>query len=124
MPHLIIEYAANAPLQAQPLLQQLNKALAESGHFAEHDIKSRLHRTDDFLVGTLTTPRSYVHAVLKLMPGRSSTIKQELAQLITQTIQSQLSLSSELGMQVSAEIIDFDVPHYTKILTNMTKADA
>lgn len=122
MPHLIIEYAANAPLQAQPLLRALNQALTNSGHFKEHDIKSRLHRTEDFLVGTADTPRSYVHAVLKLMPGRSSTIKQELAQLIIQTIQSQLSLNSDLGMQVSAEIIDFETPFYAKILSNMGKA--
>lgn len=116
MPHLIIEHDGLLEFDGDLLIETLNQALVDSGHFGEIDIKSRLYLTDHARIGTLNTPRSFVHSTLRLMPGRSSATQQELAQLLVSTIDQQLAPSPDINVHITAEIIELNTPHYAKII--------
>ena len=79
MPHLIVEYTENIPLDATNILSKINTSLAASGHFQEVDIKSRALKLDSFFVGTHPAGRGFVHAKLAIMAGRSTNIKSDLS---------------------------------------------
>lgn len=116
MPHLIIEHDGQLEFDGDLLIKALNQALVDSGHFGEIDIKTRLYQADHARVGTLDQPRSFIHSTLRLMPGRSSAIQQELAQLLVATIDQQLAPNPAINVHITAETIELNTPHYAKIV--------
>lgn len=113
MPHLLVEYSANLNPDPQALLTALNDALIESGHFVEFDIKTRLFPVEHFLIGN-QGQRAFVHACLKLMPGRTLEDRADLAQRLSQTVAQQFSQVTTLHIQFSAEVLELHAATYSK----------
>lgn len=83
MPHLTLHYTADlGGFDADAALARINRALADSGHFQEIDIKSRALRLEHYRIGTADGGRGFVHVQLKILPGRDIAVRNALAQLV------------------------------------------
>ena len=112
MPHLTVEYSAN--LMPHDVLLQLNRALVASKQFEESDIKSRLLKMDDFLIGTTAQGRAFVHVKLAILAGRSIDIKRELSQNLLAVLQNSNIWPTDLSVQLCVEIQDIERESYAK----------
>lgn len=116
MPHLTIEYSDNLPqFDASHALMALNQALVASGQFEEIDIKSRAIRFTDFLVGTSTANRAFVHAKLAILSGRSIEIKQELSKNLLSTLNGVCAWPAVLQVQLCVEVLEIERQSYAKM---------
>ncbi len=80
MPHLTLQYTANIEgFDSHQALREINQRLADSGHFDEVAIKSRAVRLDDYRIGVADTGRAFLHAQLKVLPGRDAATRRALA---------------------------------------------
>ncbi|WP_024301181.1 5-carboxymethyl-2-hydroxymuconate Delta-isomerase [Pseudogulbenkiania sp. MAI-1] len=115
MPHLTLEYSRNlTSLDADRMLLALNRQLAESGHFAENDIKSRAIALDHYRTGIEPVARAFVHVTLAILSGRTPEAKQALsAGLLAVLQQAGLGLPGA-EVQLSVEIRDLDRASYSK----------
>lgn len=98
MPHLTLEVSKHLPIADETeLLLKLNTALYQSGQFKHSkDIKSRLYRTDGYLIGfgndgTHQDGEHFVVAHLCILKGRSDEIKAELVGCVMAVLQSYIS---------------------------------
>jgi len=115
MPHLTVEYTSNlAALPMGTLLLRLNEALATSGQFEEHDIKSRAVALTEFLVGTSLREQGFVHAKLSLLGGRSTAVKRDLSQRLLQALQAACAKVPTPPVQLCVEILEIDAEVYAK----------
>lgn len=115
MPHLTLDYSHNlTTLDAERTLLALNRALVESGQFAENDIKSRAHRLEQFRTGVDPVPRAFAHITLAILSGRTPECKQALsASLLSVLEQAELALPG-VEVQLSVEIRDMERASYSK----------
>lgn len=122
MPHLTIQATPNVSIpHAESLLKALNKALWDSGHFGEPTaIKARILPINTFLVGVEDDEQEngFIYAHLKLMAGRDINIRNELAQLITVTIEDKLSAEQwgRAALQICVEVEEISTVYHKKIL--------
>jgi 5-carboxymethyl-2-hydroxymuconate isomerase len=115
MPHLTFEYTGNlAKLDLLPALKKLNLSLADSGEFEEADIKSRALRLDDFVVGTASADRSFVHVTVAILSGRSPAIKARLSHALLGVLKEIFRPLDAANLQLSVEIQDIDRDSYAK----------
>ena len=115
MPHLTVEYSDNLPqFEANKALMALNQTLVASGQFEEIDIKSRAVRFDQFLVGTSTTHRAFVHAKLALLSGRTVETKQALSKNLLDALQAICVGPVGLNVQLCVEVQDIERESYAK----------
>lgn len=115
MPHLIVEYTENLPLDATGMLSKINASLAASGHFQEVDIKSRALMLDSFMVGTNPSGRGFAHARLLIMPGRSMDTKRDLSERVLTAMQDCVAYLSGLDLQLSVEVLELERETYAKV---------
>ena len=116
MPHLTLEYTPNLPaFDARALLMECNQVLADSGQFAEVDIKSRTAVVEPFVVGIATEPRGFIHATLALLSGRSPEIKRDLSQRLSTVLQRHFPPIPGLHLQIVVELQDMDRDSFTKV---------
>lgn len=115
MPHLTLQYTANLDgFNADEALAAANRALADSGHFDELAIKSRAVRLEHFRVGTADSGRGFVHAHLKIMPGRSQAVRRSLGELLRESLRS--ATPAGMHCQICVEVEELDSSTYTKAL--------
>jgi len=115
MPHLTVEYSNNLPtFNVDDALLSLNQTLVASGQFEEIDIKSRAVRFEQFLVGTSTTGRAFVHAKLALLSGRTVETKQALSKNLLDTLQANCVGAVGLNVQLCVEVQDIERESYAK----------
>jgi 5-carboxymethyl-2-hydroxymuconate isomerase len=115
MPHLTVEYSGNlAALPMNTLLLELNEALAASGQFEAHDIKSRAVMFDHFLVGTALHEHGFMHAKLSLLGGRSTAVRRELSQRLLQVLHAACDKLTLPPAQLCVEIQEIDAEAYSK----------
>ncbi len=116
MPQLYLEYTANLPdFDAGAALAGLNNALAATGEFEEHDIKSRAQRLDSFAIGTSADTRAFVHVRLALLSGRSAETKRMLADTVLQALEKTGPWPAGMDVQLTAETVDMDRGSYAKL---------
>ncbi|SPF75044.1 hypothetical protein ALP8811_00027 [Aliiroseovarius pelagivivens] len=99
MPHIRIEYTGEADLGMQSLCEALLDAL--SAHDAipnPASIKIRALQTAYAVMGS--EAQSFAHAQFALLPGRSETVKSELAGLILTTMRAHLPQIANLSVDV------------------------
>ena len=83
MPHLTLEFTNNlSGFDAQKALLHMNKAIFQSGHFDEADIKSRAIPIDCFVIGTSPENRAFVHAKLAVLSNRPPAVRQALSTML------------------------------------------
>lgn len=122
MPHLTIQATPNVSIpHTESLLKTLNKALWDSGHFNKPtDIKARILSVNTFLVGVEDDEQTqgFIYAQLKLMPGRDSTVRDNLAQLLVQTIEDKLAdaQAGRAQLQICVEVEELSSIYHKKIM--------
>lgn len=76
MPHIITNYSSNLnSLDSLQLLKDVNTVLLDTMLFSEHDIKSRIFKDQNFLIGVNGIQDAYIHLKLYLLSGRSDAQK-------------------------------------------------
>lgn len=122
MPHVIVQASRNVTIKhPQRLLKSLNNSLWQSGHFEQpEDIKARIVDIETFLVGVDDDGQAhgFVFVQLKLMPGRSETIKHELAANLLDTLNNELAanISSRVSVQLCAEVVELSPSYHKRLL--------
>jgi len=120
MPHLTIQATSNVSINhKESLLKTLNKVLWDSGHFGKPtDIKTRMIPIDTFLVGVEDDERTngFIYANLTIMTGRSLDIRNQLAELLITTIDTELSekQSEKFALQICVEVQDGNGVYHKK----------
>ncbi len=114
MPHVIVHYSANLDrLDPDALLAAINRALLDSGEFRALAIKSRAMRLDHFRVGESGPDHGFVHASLKILPGRPLALRQAIAASVLAAMQA-ATARHELHCQFCVELEMLDADTYTK----------
>ena len=114
MPHLTLQYTGNViGFDADAALRSINRALADSGHFDEAAIKSRALRLEHCRVGTADAGRGFVHAQLKVLPGRDVDTRRQFARIILAALETVLP-SRHIETQLCVEVDELDADTYTK----------
>lgn len=114
MPHLSLQYTANLEgYDADAALAALNRALADSGHFDELAIKSRAWMLEHYRVGTADSGRAFVHAQLKILPGRSEAVRSALSGIVLDALRGGLPLHHP-SVQLCVEVDELYAPAYAK----------
>jgi len=116
MPHLFVEYSANlGELPEQQLLTELATTVCAHPTIAdEADVKARVSKTQQFVIGTAGGARGFIHAELRLMAGRAPEIKKELSDRIAAVLRRLTPQPEGMLVQVSVEIADMDRDSYHK----------
>lgn len=114
MPHMTLEYTPNLPsFDVRRALLSLNQALFASGQFAaESDIQSKAVKVSEFQVGTLATPRGFLHVQMALFGGRSAEVKQQISASLLAVLQDVCEWPAGLEVQLSVDIVDLDRDAY------------
>lgn len=117
MPHLTLEYTANlAGLDVRRTLVSLNTALMDSGHFEGPDIKSRALRLSDYLVGESIGAGAFAHVTLRLLSGRSSEVKADLARRLLGVLADSARRNGATPVQFTVEVYDLERLSYAKAI--------
>ena len=122
MPHLTIQVTPNVSIaHEQSFLKALNKVLWDSGHFGKAtDIKARIIPIEAFLVGVDDDEQvnSFVYAHLKIRSGRDVSIRNQLAEQLSATIEQTLGAeqSGRTSLQVCVEVEEISAVYHKKML--------
>ena len=122
MPHLTIQVTPNISIaHEESFLKALNKVLWDSGHFSKAtDIKARIVPIEAFLVGVEDDEQinGFVYAHLKIMTGRDTSIRNQLAESLLATIEQTLG-AEQLGrvaLQICVEVEEISAVYHKKML--------
>lgn len=112
MPHAIIEYSANLEqeITSRKAVMAAHKVMLDSGLFSPDAVKSRAHKTEDFIVGVDAPNASFIHIWIALMEGRAVEKKQALTQTMFDTIRMLIPEATS----VSVDIRDMEAATYRK----------
>ena len=114
MPHVTVQYTANLDrLDPDALLAAVNRALLDSGEFGALAIKSRAMRLEHFRIGEAGTDHAFVHASLKILPGRPLALRQAIAGSVLAAMQA-ATAPHALHCQFCVELETLDADTYTK----------
>ncbi len=117
MPHLTLEYTGNlAELDVRRTLVSLNTALMESGHFEGRDIKCRAFRLSDYLVGDSFGAGAFAHVTLRLLSGRSTEVKADLARRLLGALTDSARRNGATAVQLTVEVYDLERLSYAKAI--------
>jgi 5-carboxymethyl-2-hydroxymuconate isomerase len=120
VPHLILHYTDNLNgFDVDATLRELNRQLADSGEFDELAIKSRALPLAHYRIGVTDEPRGFVHALLKILPGRSEAVRQSLSRTVLATLQSQMP-DAHPAVQLCVEVEELDARFYSKLTLDAT----
>jgi len=81
MPHCIFEYSAKIADKPDwpQIIRKIHDNLIATGQFVAEDIKSRVIRHDNYVIGNGEDNQSFVTLNLQILEGRSDEIKRELS---------------------------------------------
>ncbi|MEN6669724.1 5-carboxymethyl-2-hydroxymuconate Delta-isomerase [Psychrobacter sp. B38] len=122
MPHLTLQATPNVTiLHEESLLKSLNKVLWDSGHFGKpEEIKTRIIPLETFLVGVEDDEQTngFIYASLKIMAGRDLATRNQLAELLVTTLETELSpkQSGRADLQICVEVEEISAVYHKKIL--------
>lgn len=124
MPHLTIQATPNVSIdRPETLLKVLNQALWHSGHFGKPtDIKARILPINTFLVGVENDEQEYgfIYAHLKLMSGRDTIVRNQLAELLVTAINSEVASdqSGRAALQICVEVEEISAVYHKQIMSD------
>jgi len=113
MPHLIVEVAQDAatPAQIPPLVDAVHAAAQASGLFEASHIKTRAIPVASYRTGM--DDRPYIHAQLRIKPGRNDDQKKTLSAAVLAAIRGQ-ALAAGV---ITVEVVEMDGASYAKYET-------
>lgn len=102
MPHLILEYSATiaSDVKKANLLTRAHTAMLDSGVFNAADVKSRAYAAEEFVVGTDGTAKSFVHARVYLLEGRTPEQKATVVDGIFAVLREHAAYASQLSVDI------------------------
>lgn len=112
MPHVIVQATPNVTIKKpESLLKKLNSTLWEAGHFGlPQAIKARFVELETFLVGVEDDEQTegFVYIQLRLMPGRSQEIRDDLAEKLHTCLKQELveQQSGRVSVQYCVEVVE------------------
>ena len=112
MPHVIVQATPNVTIKhPEGLLKKLNTTLWETGHFGSPQaIKARFMNLENFLVGIEDDLQAegFVYIQLRLMPGRSQQIRDDLANKLFTCLKDELTeqQSGRVSVQYCVEVVE------------------
>jgi 5-carboxymethyl-2-hydroxymuconate isomerase len=113
MPHIIVEYPADAHSEIEALFPKLHLALKDKETINQAAVKARAVPVAKMWVGESNQPAAAFHITLKLLPGRSDTLKKNMAETLRNTALSTLQ-ETHPDWPVSAEVQDLHAESYCK----------
>ena len=117
MPHCILEYSGNAVDEPDwaATLAALHRVLAATGLFVLDDIKSRVVRQGDFLVGDGRSDRAFVALEIQILSGRPDEVKGEICDAALQVLVQAFPRTVErLTTSLTVQISDIHRPSYRR----------
>ena len=91
MPHCIIEYTPNLPMDTAELLQTAHQVMIDSGLFGVADIKTRAFVVNDYVLGASSVGEgNFIHIIIRLLDGRTIAQKQALTSNMAKTLRARL----------------------------------
>ncbi len=117
MPHITIEVSPTlTDFDASRTLERVNHVLAASGQFDDADIKTRVLRLHEALVGTEGAAQGFVHATLRLLSGRSPATRAALSASVLEALLGSLPAAGGMQrpVQVSVDVVEMDRSTYAK----------
>lgn len=114
MPHLILHHTANLDgFDPDAALAAANRALFESGHFEDVAIKSRALVLDHYRIGNADDGHGFIHATLKVLPGRPEHLRAALARAVHDALASGLPML-DVHCQLCVEVVELQAATYIK----------
>jgi len=116
MPHLVLEYSANATLPDDPrgVLQQLHAVLHEAGGILIGNCKSRVYRADAFLIADGQSNEGFVHLDIRFVRGRSDELKARISRECLAVLKSTFLPINDLALQITVNVGDIAPDMYSK----------
>ena len=111
MPHCIIEYTPNLPIDTTGLLQTAHQVMIDSGLFGVADIKTRAFVVNDYVLGASSVGEgNFIHIIIRLLDGRTIAQKQALTSNMAKTLRARL----QNVPSITVDIIDMVRESYAK----------
>ena len=116
MPHIIVEYSEHLSLDIPNLLSDLHNDLAARDTIDMGAIKTRAHAAKDCVVGCEATADSFIHIVLKLLPGRDDDLKAQMSKGLAEVAQKHIKkhMVGKLPCALTVETITLEAETYIK----------
>lgn len=110
MPHLIIQYAQDLARDEHvpAMLDAVHAAAVSTGLFDESHIRTRAFPVAFYRVGTGNEP--FIHAQLRILPGRNPAQKKALSAAVLAAIRDQ----GWAAKVITVEVVDMDGESYAK----------
>lgn len=117
MPHCILEYSAN--LVEEPdwrrLLGEIHDILMATGEFALADIKSRVVRHEQFLIGDGADNRAFVTLAIQFLDGRPDDLKKRISDAAVAALVAAFHATwDRMILSVTVQICDIHRASYGK----------
>lgn len=113
MPHIIIEYSANlADLNPQKVAQCAHQIVVESAVATTADIKTRIYKAENFIIGAGDPNTSFIHVTLRFIEDRTLEVQQN----ITNTLQTTLRKLVPQANSISVDYREITKATYAKTI--------
>ncbi|WP_174614329.1 5-carboxymethyl-2-hydroxymuconate Delta-isomerase [Virgibacillus ihumii] len=111
MPHIIVEYTDNIANDSEipALLKKINETLiAQDGVFPTGGIRARAIMLTDYYIADGSADDAFVHATLKIAPGRSDEVKKKTCDNLFQMMEEHfVELFETWYIALSMELVEF-----------------
>lgn len=118
MPQLTLEYSSNVieKNHLTDLLQQCHQLLVNTLSTELVSCKSRAIECKIYSVGDGKPENAFVHVNLKIMPGRTASILQNVGQKMLELLAKYFAASlQKLQLQITVEIQDLSSSYFKKV---------
>lgn len=117
MPHCIFEHSAN--IADDPdwprIILNVHEFLVSTGEFVAGDIKSRVLRHENFVIGTGEQNQSFVALNLQILDGRGDDLKRKLAQKALEILVAAFPKSlAEQKCSITVQVTDIHRASYQR----------
>ena len=109
LPQFTLEFSSNIieKNDMQTLFQSCHNILANILSTEIENCKSRAIECSNFYIGEMNTKSAFIHATLKVMPGRTKEKLAEVADAIMQTLAAHFAKSlHDLKLQITLELLE------------------
>lgn len=113
MPHIIIEYSDNlTDVNITDLVDDCHHALNGLHNVSTDRVKTRAIKLDNFLVGIHGNKGEMIHITLRLLAGRSSEARYELAQMLYDKARAHIPVAQYPDSALTVEVVELDKATY------------
>jgi 5-carboxymethyl-2-hydroxymuconate isomerase len=117
MPHCVFEYSSNVidePDWSRTLLA-LHKAIMGTGLFVLSDIKSRVIKHEQYLVGDGRDNQAFVTLDVQILAGRTNEVKSQISQAALPILAAAFpKTSADMKCSITVQVSDIHQPSYRR----------